>query len=140
MKPVLVMDGKEITIASIDFANGKVSKVSYFDDENKFITLFDKNHKLDGYESVEDLDSKVIIKNDFKSKLVQDIEEFLTDEEKFLDLENNEVADANRDLYSDPGKYRYYLDSSLRRQEQIGKVNGIADVLNLVKLSLGCKD
>lgn len=140
MKPVLVMDGKEIALSSLELRDGKIIKVSYFDDEIQYHTIFDSKYVLSGYESVEDLDSKVIIKNDFKSKLLQDIEEFLADEEKLLDLENNEVADANRDLYSDPGKYRYYLDSSLRRQEQIGKVNGIADVLNLVKLSLGYKD
>lgn len=72
--------------------------------------------------------------------LVQAIETFLADEEKLLNLKDSEVAEANRELYSGSTDWKRFIDHSLTRQEQFGRVDAIIDALNLVKLSLGYKD
>lgn len=140
MKPVLVMDGKEINVASIGFKNGEISSVSYFGDEGYYHTLFDKNYKMDGYESIDTLAEKIIFKDDFMSKIVQSIEEFLDDEIKMLTLKDGEVAEANRDLFNNSNNWKGFVDTSLVRQEQFGRVDGIVETLNLIKLSLGYKE
>lgn len=140
MKPVLILDGKEIDIASISFRNDEISSVSYFDDKGKHTALFDKKYKLDGYETIDNLAEKIIFKDDSKDKIVQAIKEFLADEEKLLNLKDGEVAEANRELYGGSTNWKRFIDYSLTRQEQFGRVDAIIDTLNLVKLTLGYKD
>lgn len=88
-----------------------------------------------------DFQEKLVVKNNtLQEKLLQDIEEFLSDEEKMLSLKDGEVAEANRDLYNNSSNWKEFMNQSLTRQEQFGRVDAIQDVLNLVKLSLGYKD
>lgn len=107
-----------------------VTSVCYADKNDKFQAM------LPG-----DFQEKLVVKNNtVQEKLLQDIEEFLSDEEKMLSLKDGEVADANRDLYNNSSSWKEFMDHSLTRQEQFGRVDAIQDVLNLVKLSLGYKD
>lgn len=71
--------------------------------------------------------------------LVQAIETFLEDEEKILNLKDSEVAEANRDLFSNSNNWKRFIDHSLTRQEQFGRVDAIIDTLILVKNLLGYK-
>lgn len=137
MKPVLVMDGKEIALNALELRDGKVSNVGYFDDEKKFRILMDNKHVLDGYESVEDLDNKVIVKDDNTSKIVQAIEDSLSDEEKRLRLYEEELADTVDDLFKGNCDVKRLFKCYRTRQEQLEKVDGIYDTLSLVKLVKG---
>ncbi|RPJ97258.1 hypothetical protein CW357_00905 [Rummeliibacillus sp. TYF005] len=140
MKQVLLLDGKEFEIKGSTIYENKITSVNYIDENGSLVKLVDSKSNYFKDKAVDDLHSKVIDKDDFIHKIVHSIEEFLEDEEKMLDLKNNEVAEANRELYTDPSKYRYYVDCSIRREEQSGKVDGIIETLNLIKLSLGYKD
>lgn len=135
--PVLLLDGKEINIASIGYQNGEKSKVSYFDEEGNYHTLFDKKFQMDGYESVEDLESKVIFKDDSKNKIVQAIEDSLSDEEKRLRLYEEELADTVDDLFKGNCDIKRLFNCYRTRQEQLEKVDGIYNTLSLVKLVKG---
>ena len=137
MKQVLLLDGKEFDVHNSTIENNKITSVHFMNEKGFLSFLYDTEHKLNGYPYVDDLDSKIIDKDDFKTQLVQAIEEFLSDEEKSLDLENNDVADALVDASTEDGRGNYLNKCALRRQEQLGKVDGIVDVLNLVKLMKG---
>lgn len=137
MKPsVLRLHGTEIELSEVQWREGVVSQVGYFDDTGQYHILFDSKHTLPNYSSVEDLDSKVFSGDGLKvkSEIIQEIENFLNDEHKLLDLENNEVAEAMVDCVLDKSKTKRVMQCVMHRQEQIGKVDGIIDALDLVKL------